>query len=131
VMPRTAAYVAYLAHWKSISVDPLLRLGDPRLAAFADRTRRLEMHARLIEDITIDASGFGDVVFLFVHSHASLRAAAASLRGAQGARIHAVSMPCCFGDDLGLPPTETFDDPNVLSVKRNIQIYRDFSLQSP
>ena len=128
VMPRTAAYVAYLAHWKAISVDPLLRLQDPRLVSFAARTRRLEMHARRIEETPIDATGFRDVVFLFVHSHASLRAAAASLRGAEGARIHAVSMPCCFGDDLGLAPTEIFDDPNVLSVKRTIQIYRDFPL---
>jgi hypothetical protein len=128
VTPRTAAYVAYLAHWKAISVDPLLRISDPKVAAFAAKTRRLEMHAHPIEEVSIDAAGFRDVVFLFVHSHASLRAAVGCLRNAEGARIHAVSMPCCFGDDLGLAPTETYDDLNVLSVKRTLQIYRDFSM---
>lgn len=125
VWPRTATYVAYMSRWKSVSVDPLLRLDHPKVAAAAASVRGLEMHASLVEDVTLDCAGFLDVVFLFVHSHASLAASVASLRGASGCRIHAVSMPCCFGDDLGLEPSETYDDPLVLSVRRGIQIYRD------
>jgi hypothetical protein len=129
VFPRTAAYVAYLSRWKAVSVDPLLRIEDPRLQAFAQRTSRLHMHAQRIEDVRIDARGFTDVVFLFVHSHASLAAAVSALDGlAHDARIHAVSMPCCFGDDLGLAPTESYDDPNVLSVRRTLQVYRDMAV---
>ncbi len=125
VLPRTAAYAAYLSQWTCHSVDPLMRLEDPKLMAFAARTRRLELHAKKIEDLALDAKGYADVVFLFVHSHASLHAAMRSLTNADNARVHAVSMPCCFGDDLGLAPTAEFEDPHVLSVRRTLQIYAD------
>lgn len=125
VFPRTAGYAAYLSQWTCLSVDPLLRLDDPRLASFASRTRRLELHAKNIEDVAIDANGFADVVFLFVHSHASVHAAIRSLKNAEHAKIHAVSMPCCFGDDLGIKPSTEFEDPHVLSVRRTVQIYAD------
>ena len=125
VLPRTAAYAVYLSQWTCHSIDPLLRLEDPKLVAFAARTRRLVLHAKKIEDVTLDATGYADVVFLFVHSHASLHAAMGSLTNADNARVHAVSMPCCFGDDLGLVPTAEFEDPHVLSVRRSLQIYAD------
>jgi hypothetical protein len=129
VWPRTALYVAYMSKWKSVSVDPLLRVDHPKVRTAMEKARRLELLPQRVEDVEIDASGFSDVVFLFVHSHASLHAAVSSLRGlAEDCRVHAVSMPCCFGDDLGLEPSETFEDPLVLSVKRTLQIYRSFPL---
>jgi|GEM_PF-1982118 len=130
VWPRTAAYVSYLSRWRSVSVDPLLRYDHPNVTDILAKTRGLSVLPHRIEDVTIDATGAKDVVFLFVHSHASLHAAARSLRNAEGVRVHALSMPCCFGDDLGLPPSETYEDPLVLSVKRSIQVYRSFSLEN-
>ena len=128
VWPRTATYVSYLSRWRSVSVDPLLRVDHPKVMATAAKTKRLTLHPARIEDVSIDVADAADVVFLFVHSHASLHAAVRALRGAENARIHALSMPCCFGDDLGITPSETFNDPFVLSVKRSVQIYRDIPL---
>jgi hypothetical protein len=127
VWPRTALYAAYLSQWSCVSVDPLLRLEHPKVQKALKEAKRLQAFAEKVEDISLDAQGFSEVVFLFVHSHASLRASVACLKNAQHARIHAINMPCCFGDDLGLEASEIYDDSLVLSARREIQVYRDFS----
>lgn len=123
--PRTGAYTAFQTRWRVISVDPAMAADLASIEEICQGIKGLSLEAKRIEDCVLDLTGCTQVVLLYVHSHASLQGSLPALRMDPGTRLHAISMPCCFDDDLGIAPTETFDDLNVLSVVRTIHVYRD------
>ena len=78
-----------------------------------------------IEDISLDLSHVGTIVLLFVHSHASLKASLASIKKNKEAVIHAISLPCCQEDDLGISPYSEWEDHSILSVHRTLRLYKN------
>lgn len=124
--PRTGYYIANMTKWTVFSIDPeMQRDYNTILEKIKDKSNLVIMPNK-IEDCTLDLIKFNTIVLLFVHSHASLKASVAAIKTKKTtAKVHAVSMPCCFEDDLGIPFDIKFDDPYVISVHRSLLIYKD------
>lgn len=109
--PRTAATFAVNSRWRCHSVDPRLR----RRAHW--ELPRLHLHPQRIEEARFEAKR---VVVVAVHAHVPM---ARALESIVANEVLAISMPCCFGDDMG-DPDESYDDLSVLSPQRRISIWR-------
>ena len=123
--PRTGYYVACMTKWKIFSVDPAMERDLSDITEKIKDRNNIQIFPKRIENCIFDMKAYSTVVLLFVHSHASLKASVNSLRMNHSTAIHAVSMPCCFDDDLGIPYDIKFDDPYVISVHRSLFIYKD------
>lgn len=123
--PRTGYYIACMTRWKIFSVDPAMQRDYQNIIEKISDRKNITVFPSRIEECRFDVKDFHTVVLLFVHSHASLKASVNSLIINHSSSIHAVSMPCCFDDDLGIPFDIKFDDPYVISVHRSIFIYKD------
>jgi hypothetical protein len=122
VLPRTGALVAHKTRWNVISVDPLLRIHDPRITG----VKRLACIQARIEDVQGDM-GWAEIgVILAVHSHAPLQAAWDKVRAK---RKVCVAIPCCVEQKLegidgvvGSPMWEK-RDPGILSDKNLVKVW--------
>ncbi len=123
--PRTGYYIACMTKWKIFSVDPAMERDFSEITEKIKDRNNIQIFPKKIEDCTLDLKAFRTAVLLFVHSHASLKASVNSLLINHPTVIHAVSMPCCFDDDLGIAYDMKFDDPYVISVHRSLFIYKD------
>lgn len=113
--PRTAALFAMMSRWRCWSIDPNNRQRVLHIDRLWQRRKRVE-----------DFLYQGDtevklVLIVCVHSHASLKASVASIRG--GAYRYLVNMPCCVPPDLDMAPLLAYDDPAILSAKRRVEVY--------
>ena len=109
--PRTAATFAVNSRWQCHSVDPRLKL-RPDLDV-----PRLHQHATRIEEVSFTAER---VIVVAVHAHVPMATALTSIDADE---VLAISMPCCFGDDMG-DPDESYEDLSVLSPQRRISVWR-------
>lgn len=123
--PRTGYYIANMTKWSIFSVDPAMERDYLEIIEKIKDKNNLEIIPKKIEDCTLNLQNFKKIVLLFVHSHASLKETLHSIEANKDSFIHAVSMPCCFDDDLGIPFELTYDDPYVISVHRSLFIYKD------
>ncbi|RDB36447.1 hypothetical protein [Spirobacillus cienkowskii] len=123
--PRTGYYIACMTNWQIFSVDPAMTRDYKDIVEKIKKRNNIKIFPQPIEECEFDISQFKTVVLLFVHSHASLKASVNSLKNSESVAIHAVSMPCCFDDDLGIPYNLKFDDPFVVSVHRTLFIYKN------
>ncbi|KAB8033309.1 hypothetical protein [Fluviispira multicolorata] len=128
--PRTGYYIACMTQWSVFSVDPAMQRDYEKIVQFINERKNLSIFPSQIEDCKIDLKKYKTIVLLFVHSHASLKASLNALQTNESAQIHAVSMPCCFDDDLGIPHDIKFDDPFVVSVHRSIFIYKNIKIEN-
>ncbi len=126
--PRTGYYIACMTQWSVFSVDPAMQRDYEKITHLIEKRKHLSIFPDQIENCKIDLEKFKTIVLLFVHSHASLKASVNALKTNDSAVIHAVSMPCCFDDDLGIPYDIKFDDPYVISVHRSIFIYKNIKM---
>ena len=123
--PRTGALIAFRTAWTVTSIDPLIynktmQYGEINSVEGIDRLTVMKLR---IEDVPNQLMEFsGKVIIVCVHSHASL---IACKRKIQGKQKYLISMPCCYPDDLGIPPTITYIDWGIHSEKRTINIYKD------
>lgn len=113
--PRTAAMFALRSRWMCHSIDPLLTVRDYGI-------RRLEIHPKRAEEVTLDIEG--DVVLVAMHSHASFEAALATVPRAK--RVAYVCVPCCVPAALApWAPDELYVDDGILSPDRRVYIWND------
>ena len=126
INPRTGYYIANMTKWHVFSIDPEMQRNYQEILDKTNDKKNLFIFPQKIEDCQLDLSNFSTIVLLFVHSHASLKASIQAItRKNASSIIHAVSMPCCFDDDLGIPFDLKFDDPYVISVHRTLFIYKN------
>jgi hypothetical protein len=111
--PRTAATFAFRTAWKCVSVDPVL---DARKRW---DIVRLEVHAKRIEEVSIEAKR---AVVVAVHSHARLPAALASIKAEQ---IAVVAIPCCIPQVLDRDHDHYYVDNGILSPQRGVYIWEN------
>ena len=123
--PRTGYYMACMTKWQIFSVDPAMERDYVEIIEKIKNRKNIQIFPNKIEDCALDLKIYRTIVLLFVHSHASLKASVGSLVTKSPSAIHAVSMPCCFDDDLGIPYDIKFDDPYVISVHRSLFIYKN------
>lgn len=118
VSPRTAGLFAYLTRWHCISVDPKMREKyDGKINKY--NVRRLEVIRSNIEDI--EPIYADRALIVAVHSHASLKDSVDKVRAWYKVVI---SIPCCRNDDLNIKPWLSYQDPNILTPKNQVNIYR-------
>jgi hypothetical protein len=129
--PRTGYYISLLTSWRIYSVDDAMQRDLEKTAALTATQENLVLMPHRIEDCHIDAKEAHTIVLLFVHSHASLKNSLASLSYKDDTRVHVVSLPCCQEDDLGIPFDVEIEDFSILSVHRNLRIYKDVHLKIP
>jgi hypothetical protein len=125
-VPRTGLYIEALTAWMVHSVDPEMAARMEEIRPHIEKRQRLVVHPATIESCQIDLTGFHTTVLFFVHSHASLKSSLRALKNA--ATVHAVSLPCCNLDDLGIAPTHTDEDKHILSVHRMLHYYKNIPL---
>lgn len=117
-VPRTAAVFAFRSAWTCFSVDPAMR---PRKWP-VDRLRTYRGRV----PGWIPAHGvptYRRAIVVAVHSHASLRASVyAGLLLAP--RVSAVSIPCCFRDDINGADV-VYEDAEILSPHRKVSVWSD------
>jgi len=123
--PRTATYFVHMTEWMVYSIDPALIRDWEVLLSKTAHLDRLRMLPQMIEECALEVADFSTVVLVFVHSHASLAHSLQALSLNKETRVHAVSMPCCQDDDLGIDPDFTIHDPAILTVMRAIHVYKD------
>lgn len=124
--PRTGYYIANMTKWNVYSIDPEMQRDYSSIQEKTQDKKNLFILPNKIEDCQLDLSKYQSIVLLFVHSHASLSASVAAIKHKSNtATVHAVSMPCCFDDDLGIPYDLKYDDPYVVSVHRTLFVYKD------
>jgi hypothetical protein len=130
--PRTGALFALRSAWTCYSVDPALKPtgGRDKVCRPASRRwetiERLNVRAKRIEEITIDAADT-DVIIVAVHSHATLSASVAAIRG--GRSLSVVSIPCCVPQHLSKAPDVDYEDPGILSPQRRVLVWRNVNRQ--
>lgn len=112
--PRTAATFALQTAWQCHSVDPRMRRFTHRWQGIP----RLTIHRARIQDRRFQSRR---LVVAAIHSHVTL---SATLTSMDAPEILLVAMPCCVPNDLSLPPQLTYDDPDVLSPKRTLYLWR-------
>jgi len=128
VLPRTGALVAHKTRWVVTSVDPLMRVDDPRLK----KVDRLYCLAKRVEEMRAEpmtrSLGLAGAV-LAVHSHAPLEASA-KLMLAMYDPVVVVAIPCCepqeLSEDLllGTAVKETIvRDDGIFSDKNEVHIW--------
>lgn len=123
--PRTGYYIACMTKWTIFSVDPAMQRDKNDILEKIKKRENIFIYPQTIEKCTLNVENFNTVVLLFVHSHASLKASIQALIISEKTSLHAVSMPCCFDDDLGIPHDLKYDDPFVISVHRSLFIYKN------
>lgn len=110
--PRTGAMIACNSAWAVHSVDPAM-------APKSWRIDRLTAYRAKIEDVAISGER---VLVVAVHSHATLRAALASITASH---VAVVSMPCCVPQELDTPPDVEYRDEAVASPERRVLIWKN------
>lgn len=127
ISPRTGLYMHFLSRWGVVSVDPAMESDVSHWNALTKLYPRLSILPNKIEECQIDCIGYDAVVLLYVHSHASLLGTLPSLKflGQHVPTVGAISLPCCYEDDLGIEPNKEFVDWHIISVKRNIRVYKN------
>ncbi|KAB8040517.1 hypothetical protein GCL60_00965 [Silvanigrella paludirubra] len=123
--PRTGYYIANMTKWTIFSIDPAMERDYNKILEKINDKKNINIIAKKIEDCSLNLNSFQKIVLLFVHSHASLKETINSIQINPNSELHAVSMPCCFDDDLGIPYDITYDDPYVISVHRSLFIYKN------
>ena len=145
--PRTGALAAMITKWTCISIDPGMAESYERflkVKAIEEKVNRLKIIPFKVErdwanvkkrrsflkneieetDLRELQGKFSEVVFLFVHSHASVGKTLRKFSFLKSKK-HIVSMPCCFDDDIQLIPDHSYEDKHIASVKNRVNIYRD------
>lgn len=130
-VPRTGYYISHLTKWSVISVDPNMKRDSEKIADIISSKKNLTFYSCRIEDVQIKVpEGIKRVVFFFVHSHASLKNSIKVLNHSHKLRVDAISIPCCYNDDLGIAPSLEYSDPFIVSVHRKVQVYKDIILKN-
>lgn len=138
VMPRTACLAAHMTKWTCIGIDPAMGKTlerRQRAQALADKTNRLLIIPdkvqgqwaleNLTNSLPRALEQYEHVIFAFVHSHCSVKAALKKFSDLNIAKKHILSMPCCYEDDISLPKTQSYVDKHIASPKRTIHVYKD------
>ena len=127
--PRTGYYISYLTKWSVISVDPNMKRDFEKIEKIISLKKNLNIFSHKIEDIKITVpENIKRVIFFFVHSHASLKNSMEVLEYGHKLRVDAISIPCCYNDDLGILPSLEYSDPFILSIHRKVQVYKDIKI---
>lgn len=125
-VPRTAATFAFRSAWTCLSVDPLMRDGWTSNTHGVARLHAYRAKVDLVAGWKVPGDfsrAFDRAIVVAVHSHASLRASIETARQL-APRVSAISIPCCFKDDVGAALVVN-DDYGILSPHRRVFVWRD------
>lgn len=112
--PRTGATFALRTNWNCVSVDPQVRKESWPI-------RRLQVHKKKIEDVSLEFDH--PVIIVCVHSHCTLQAC---LRSISAPQISIVAIPCCVKLHLGnIKPDYEYHDENIWSKENVVRIWKD------
>lgn len=120
--PRTAATLALRTCWRTISVDPALRVD--RVAEWPFPIGRLELEPTKIQ--AVDMALSGDCVVVLVHAHVGLERAIQAVRRCHGNPVAAVAIGCCGVEHRapGMSLSADYLDWGIWSPERRVKVWR-------
>lgn len=120
--PRTAATLALRTRWKTISVDPALRVD--RVEQWPCPIGRLEVQARTVQSLEVSLSGA--CVVVAVHAHVKLERAIQAVRRCQGDPVAAVAIGCCGFQHRapGMSLSADYLDWGIWSPERRVMVWQ-------